>query len=273
MEKLKRYAVLIFAICLLSINYNLLILPNTVVIGGVSGLGVIMSDLINPSIFIFLLNFLLLVLSSITLGINKTKDFLLGSLLFPIFIFLTADITNFIKYDEIEMLLLVIIGAVVSGFSIGTIIKNGFSTGGVDIVASILAKYFNKSIGQLFFGIDALIISVGAYRFGFIKALYAVVFIYIMTIVIDRIILGISANKAFYIVTNEEKKIKDFILNELGHGASVLPVKGGYQRDNKNMIFCVIPSNEYFRLKSGINEIDKEAFFIITDAYEVHGGA
>ncbi len=273
MEKVKRYAILVLASCLLSVNYNLFILPNLIVAGGISGLGVVMEEFINPSFFIFAINFCLLCLSFIFLGIDKTKDFLLGSLLFPIFIYLTSDISNYIVYQEIDMLLLVVISAVVAGFSIGTIIKNGFSTGGVDIAASILSKFFNKSIGNLMFMIDGIIISIGAYRYGIEKLFYAIVFVYILTMVIDRIILGISANKAFYIITDEEEKIKDYIINQLGHGATILNAKGGLHYDKKNILFCVVPTNEYFRLRTGINRIDKEAFFIVTDAYEVQGGA
>ncbi len=273
MDKFKRYLILVLASCLLSINYNLFILPNLIVVGGISGLGVVMEDFINPSFFIFGMNLCLLCLSMIFLGLNKTKDFLLGSLLFPIFIYITADVNNYFSSENIDFLLLIVISAVIAGFSIGTIIKNGFSTGGVDIAASILSKFFNKSMGNMIFLIDGLIILVGAYRFGIEKLFYAIVFVYILSMVIDRIILGISANKAFYIITNEEKKIKDYIINHLGHGATILNAKGGLHYEKKNILFCVVPTSEYFRLRTGINKIDQDAFFIVTDAYEVQGGA
>ncbi len=273
MKNIQRYLILIFASLLLALNYNLLILPNIMITGGISGLGVVLQDIINPGILMILINIGLIILSSIILGIKKTKDFILGALLFPIFVYFTADIATYFTIIEAEMLLLVIVAAVICGFSIGIIIKNGFSTGGVDIAAFIISKLFNRSIGNSVLIIDGLIVLAGAYRFGLIKVLYAIIFIYIVSTVIDRIILGISSNKAFYIVTHEEEKIKNFILNELGHGASILKAKGGYYHDKKNILFCVVPSNEYFRLKEGIAEIDKEAFFIVTDAYEVQGGA
>ena len=273
MKKFKRYLILIFGLFLLSFNYNLLILPNTMVTGGASGLGVILQDFIDPSLFLLLINIVLIGLSFLIIGVHRTKDFILGSLLFPVFVYLTKDLTQFVTLGESDMILKVVFAAVISGFSIGIIIKHGFSTGGVDIAAHIMSKLANKSIGKSILLIDGFIITLGAFRFGLVKVMYAAIFVYILSVVTDRIILGISDNKAFYIVTSEEDKIKEFILNKLGHGASILQAKGGYKKDNKNILFCVIPSNEYFRLKEGINEIDSTAFFIVTDAYEVRGGA
>lgn len=273
MTEVKRYTILIISSLILSLNFNILILPNTMVIGGISGLGVIMQDFFNPGLFMFLINIILIILSGIILGFKKTKDFVIGALLFPFFVFITEDIAASYALVEVDLLLLVIVAAAVGGAAIGIIIKNGFSTGGVDIAACILSKLTNRSIGNSVLMIDGLIVLLGAFRFGIVKAMYAVIFIYILSTVIDRIILGISSNKAFYIVTNEEARVKSFILNEIGHGASILRAKGGYYYDQKNIIFCVIPSNEYFRLKEGINNIDPDAFFMVTDAYEVHGGA
>lgn len=273
MENFRRYAILVFSSLLLAINYNILILPNTMITGGLSGLGVILQDLINPGVLMFVLNVLLIILSIVILGMKRTKDFVIGALIFPVMVYFTADFSKLLLVAEVDYLLLVIVAAAVSGIAIGTIIKNGFSTGGVDIAACIVAKLSNRSVGNAVLIIDSLIVLFGAFRFGVIKAMYAVIFIFILSSVIDRIILGISSNKAFYIVTDYEDQVKNFILNELGHGASILRAKGGHYHDQKNLIFCVIPSNEYFKLKEGINQIDPDAFFMVTDAYEVHGGA
>ena len=88
----------------------------------------------------------------------------------------------------------------------------------------------------------------------------------------DKVLLGISNSKAFYIITNEDAKIKDYLLNELHHGVTIFNVKGGYTNKKDEVILCVVPTNEYYRVKEGIHEIDKEAFFVVCDAYEVFGG-
>ena len=69
------------------------------------------------------------------------------------------------------------------------------------------------------------------------------------------------------------EKVKDYIMNELGHGVTIFSVKGGYTKERQKMLMCVIPTREYYKLKEGISEIDKDSFFVITDSYEVKGGA
>ena len=91
-------------------------------------------------------------------------------------------------------------------------------------------------------------------------------------IILNKVLLGISNNKAFYIITTEDKKIKEYIINELKHSVTVFDVKGGFLEKKRNVLLTVIPSREYFKVTEGIKLIDKDAFFVATDAYEVVGG-
>ena len=88
----------------------------------------------------------------------------------------------------------------------------------------------------------------------------------------DRVVLGTSDNKMFYIVTKKDEEVKEFILKYLNHGVTIFKGKGGYSKNNENVLMAVLPTKDYYRLKEGINEIDKDAFFIVTDSYEVFGG-
>ncbi len=89
---------------------------------------------------------------------------------------------------------------------------------------------------------------------------------------IDKVTLGIGDNRSFYIITTEADKIKKMILNELGHGATILKGKGAYSNDNKYIIFVVIPKRDYYKLREGIKKIDPKAFFVVSSSYEVGGG-
>ncbi len=94
---------------------------------------------------------------------------------------------------------------------------------------------------------------------------------YINRLVKDRVLLGISTNKAFYIVTNKEKEVKDYVIEKLKHNVTTFSVKGGFKENNRKAILTVVPSRDYFHLTEGIKLIDKEAFFVAMDAYEVEG--
>ena len=88
----------------------------------------------------------------------------------------------------------------------------------------------------------------------------------------DKVVLGISDSKAFYIITDQETKVKDFVINELNHGVTVFQAKGGYNLEKQTVIMSVIPTREYYKLKEGIHNIDPKAFFLVMDSYEVKGG-
>ena len=152
------------------------------------------------------------------------------------------------------------------------IFKAGYTTGGTDIINQITSKYFKIGMGASMLYCDGLIILFSSFLFGATKLMYSIIILYIISIMSDRIILGISDSKAFYIITDEEQAVKEFILKYLNHGVTVFNAKGGFAKEKQNVLMCVLPTKDYYRLKEGLSEIDPEAFFVVTDAYEVFGG-
>ena len=273
-KKIKRYFNFTVGCFLVAIAYNLFLASNNLVPGGVSGLAVVLHYLfkINNALFVFIVGVLLLMISYFLLGKEKTKYSVLGTILFPIFIELTVNVNKIIPLDTSQLLLSSIFGGVIYGFGIGMIFKAGFTTGGTDIVNQILSKYLKLSIGNCMLITDGIIVTLSAIVFGPIHFMYSILVLYIISIMSDRVILGVSDSKAFFIVTEKDDDVKDYVLNVLGHGATIFKAKGGLNKENQNVIMCVLPTKEYYKLKAGINEIDKEAFFVATDAYEVFGG-
>ena len=101
--------------------------------------------------------------------------------------------------------------------------------------------------------------------------MYAIIAVYITTMLTDKLLLGISECKAFYVITEHETAIKKFLINEIGKGVTVLEARGGYTGDMKKVIMCVIPTRQYFIAKEGILEIDENAVILINDVYESKG--
>ena len=273
-KKIYRYANFFLGCLLVAIAYNLFLARNNLVPGGVSGLAVVLNYLfnVNNALFVFIVGIFLLILSYILLGKEKTKYSVLGTIIFPIFMELTVNIDKLIPMDTSQLLLSSIFGGVIYGFGIGLIFKAGFTTGGTDIVNQILSKYLKLSIGNSMLITDGLIVAFSAIVFGPIHLMYSILVLYIISIMSDRVILGISDSKAFFIITEKDDEIKDYVLNVLGHGATIFKAKGGLNKENQNVLMCVLPTKEYYKLRAGINEIDKDAFFVATDAYEVFGG-
>ena len=273
-SKFKRYAQFCLGCLLVAISFNLFLAPNDLVPGGVSGFSVIINHLlgINKSIIILGLSLLLLILSYIFLGKNKTRGSILGSLLFPLFVEITSNISGIIQIDTSQLLLSAVFGGILYGFGAGIIFKAGFTTGGTDILNQIISKYAKVSMGKSMLICDGTIVLLSGIVFGPTKLMYSVIILYLISYMSDRVILGISDSKAFYIVTDEEKKIKEYVIKYLNHGVTVFNAKGGYKKEKQTVLLCVLPTKDYYKLKEGIHEIDPDAFFVVTDAYEVFGG-
>ena len=166
---------------------------------------------------------------------------------------------------------MVLFAGVLSGIANGLMYKTGYSNGGFPVISQILFEEKQIPVGKSSLAINITIVIVGAYFFGITNALYAIIFLYINSIVLDKVLLGISNNKAFYIITEEEKKVKEYIIKTLNHNVTTFEVKGGFLDKNRKVILTVIPSREYYRVTEGIKEIDKDAFFVVTDSYTVEG--
>ncbi len=268
---LKRYFLLVIAVGIYAVAYNLFFYKNNIVYGGASGISIITQNLIEPSVMIFILNVFFLVLSFFLLGKKQTLDSIVGSLLYPIFVKLTANIGNYIVIDNSDLLLITIIGGVCVGFASGIVFKSGFTTGGTDILNQIVSKCFKVSIGTSMLMTDGLIVLAGGFFFGWTRVLYALIVLYIINIMVDKVVLGISGSKAIYITTDADDEVCNYLLNELKLGITLLETRGGYTNKKDQIIMCVVPTIDYFKVSEGIEQIDPKAVVLVTDAYQTSG--
>lgn len=271
-DRLVRYAFFLLGLLLISVSYNVFVLPNNIVYG-VGGLGVIFYRTmgIDPSLIIMIGSVILLVLSYFLLGWEATRNSIVGSLLYPVFVKLTGPLSGYLDFGATEIIVTVICGSVLNGFGLGLVFKSGFTTGGTDILNQIVSKYFKVSIGKAMLFTDGIIVTIALFVFGFQKFIYSIINMYVIGLMTDKVILGISESKCFYIITTHETDIKRYILNNLSHGVTVFDARGGYTGNFMKVIMCIIPTKEYFKAKEGIKAIDPDAFFLATDAYEVSG--
>lgn len=270
-KRIREIAYLIAGCFIIAVAYNIFFLPNNIVCFGISGLSIVVKEFgINPVSFIFVMNILLLILSYIFLGKEKTKNSIIGSLVFPIFAYLTEDLSLYFPTNDVEMIVNAIFGAVIAGIGYGFVFKTGYTTGGTDIISQIFAKYSKVSVGKNKFLADGIIVVSGLLVYSWEILLYGIVILYIISIMIDKIILGISASKVFYILTEKEKEIKEYLLNIPNCGVTIIKAKGGYSNDNKSLLLTAIPTRSYFAIKENLKKIDEKIFFLVCDAYEVN---
>ena len=275
-EMVERIFFLMLGTFLLGVNYNLFLAPNNLVIGGLSGLALIFEQLWhwNIQIFIYVGTFLMILLSFIFLGKEKTKGTIIGGILYPLMISLTLPLTEILKnYIIIDNeLLIILVAGLIQGFAIGVIFKYGFTTGGLDTMTYLLNKYGHMSEGNSNIFIQTIVILLGGFTFGINKMIYALIILIIYSSLVDKILIGISNSKLFFIYTNKVDKVKDYILKELHTGVTLLHGQGGFSKKNNRVLMCVVPNRDYYLFKEIVLEIDPDAFFVINDCYEVQGG-
>ena len=261
-------------IFIMALAFNICFAPNNLISGGVSGLSIVVADLTNvtASTFIIIMNMFLVVLSLLTLGKNKSIANILGAVAFSFFVYITQDINNILHVEFDNMLLYVLTGAVLNGFASGLVFRTGFSSGGTDILGMVVSKYLKRPLGKTLLVINTIIIIIGGFVFGYTNVIYAVIINYISTLLTDKILLGISDSKMFLIDSVKEDEIKEFIMDVMESGVTVLKSKGGFTKDKKDMLMCIVSTSYYFALKEAIKKIDPDAFIVVSDCYEVHGG-
>ena len=265
---IRRYTILIISLFISACYFNLLQLPSQIVTGGTGGISIILNSYfgIEPSKVIFLLSLTLLFIGFIFLGFEKTSGAIVSTIVYPIFVDLTANIGTYISVDLSDKILISIFLGVLSGFTTGIVYKVGFSNGGLSIISEIISKYKKIQLSSISFVINLIIVVIGGVSFGWTMVMYAVIVLYIYSIVLDRALIGVSKNKTVHIITSKETEMSDYIMNSLKHGVTIFDVK------KRKVLMTAIPNKEYFRLKEGIKEIDEDAFFIVTDSYQVYGG-
>lgn len=270
----RRYILLILSLFISACYFNLLQLPTQIVTGGSSGVSIILNYYFkwDPSQVIFIVSAILLIAGFIFLGFEKTSGALVTTIIYPIFVNLTANISDYIVVDLSDKILISIFIGLLAGITTGMVYKAGFSNGGFSIISEIISERKKIPISNISFIINFIIVILGGVSFGWTMVMYAAIILYINSVILDRVLIGVSKNKALYIITSEEEEMKDYIMNSLKHGITIFDVKGGFLEKKRKVLMTVIPNRDYFKLKEGIKEIDKEAFFIVTDSYQVYGG-
>ena len=272
-NRLYRIFLITISLILSAFVYNLFLLPLGIVAGGTSSIATLTYYLYNidPAIMIFIISGVCSILGFMYIGFERTTGTIVASIAFPIIVEITSKIVGFITIDTSDTLLIILFAGVLGGIANGLMYKSGYSSGGLPTLSQILYEKFKLSIAKTSFIMNFTIVTIGAFFFGLTNALYAIIFLYIYSIVTDKVLLGTSGNKAFYIITSKEEEVKKYIIDDLKHTVTTFDVKGGFLESKRHVILSVIPSREYYKVTEGIKAIDKEAFFVVTDSYQVEG--
>ena len=270
----ERIAIFIWGVLVYAISFSIFFSPKNIITGGTTGLSLIVDKFlkIDTSVFVFFVSFTLLVIGYFLLGKKNTIKTIFGVILLPIFLEFSNIFQVLFHLEASSLFLTIFFGGIMMGLGNGMIIRSGFSVGGFQTIYQILYKYFGISIGKSTLWVNSVLIFISGMIFGVSNALYAIIGLYISSVVTDRVMLESSITKTFFIITNKEKEISQYIVENLGYGVTAMNAEGGYSGKNKKILMCAIPTRHYYELKESIQELDEEVFFLITDTYEIYGG-
>lgn len=269
-----RLIAFILACFLIAINYNLILTSNNLVIGGTSGLAIVVNKLtgINRILFLNIAAGFLFILSLILLDKKTTYKALFGSLCFNFMVSITQPLTKYINIDFESTFMIILLSAIINGIATGTIYRSGYNTGGSDIIITILHRYLKIPMGKASTLLNIFIIGSGLIVFGTTKTLYAIFILIFGNHITDIILLGIKDSKMCYIKSNESDIISEYLINKMNIGVTEISSRGGIFTKKMPVILVIIPTEKYYGFKHLIKKIDNHAFLLTINCYGVSGG-
>lgn len=273
--KLKEFGVLTFGSVLTAVGIYFFKFQNRFVTGGISGLSLLISGLWptlpSTATIMTILNILLLIIGFLVLGKGFGVKTAYCSLLFSALTWLLERFVPMTGPLTDETLLELIFAISLPSVGSAIIFDHDGSSGGTDIIAMIIRKYFGLDSGKALLCADIIIASMSFFVFGVRIGLFSILGLVTKSFLIDTVIDGLNLCKYFTIVTDKPEEISDFIMNDLNHTATMLAGTGAFTHSSKTLLLTACRRSEALRLRKKIREVDPEAFMFITNTSEILG--
>ena len=273
LRHIKSILTIIFGAAIYAFGLTYFVVPHHLFEGGATGITLITYYLFNIPISVMnlIINIPLFILAWKIFGAKTLYSSLLGTISLSIWLAIFEKIPLSFNLER-DLVIVALVAGVLLGLGLGIIFNAGGTTGGTDIVARILNKYTNISVGKLLFALDFLILMLILIIFQDLRLVtYTLLFDFIVSRVIDLIGEGGYAGKGFMIITQKPMEVADKINEDLGRGVTFISGQGYYSQKDLKIIYCIVARNEMIKMKELIHTIDPKAFITITEAHEILG--
>ena len=272
---MKTILAIIIGNLLMAFSYVMFVIPGNIVGGGSGGIGIILHALfgVDPATFIAVFMVAMFVVGFFLMGKKFSIKTLPSVAIYPLGIFLfrsLPSLTN-LAAQITNPVIAAIFGGMCYGVGGALIYRVGGSSGGTDVPAFLISRYFKINIDKAIFYLDAAIILGGVFFVGFQEALIGIILVFISSQIIDRMMYGGSETMMMLIISDKHEEINQFILYQLERGSTIIPSIGGYSKQDKPTIQVVISRREFHILEQKAKEIDPTSFVIVLNAKEVYG--
>lgn len=253
-----------------SAGLNLFLIPNHIIDGGITGISLLVQALtgIPFSVLIVLLN-----LPFFYIGYRRLGARLALSSTFAIVILsLCSSYFETMKPATSDPFLSTIFGGIIIGMGVGIVIKSGGSTDGTEIMAIWMDNKFPFSVGEIIMFFNFFILGAAGFVFSWNSTMYSLIAYFICSRMIDAVSTGLDSSKGVFIVTTSYDAVSDAIVHDMHRAVTRLHGQGGFLKDDKDVLYCVVSRLEITKLKQVVHAIDASSFLSVFDVQEVHGG-
>ena len=257
--------ILTIAIAIIAVAVYFFLVPSHTSISSMSGLGIVLSNFVPLplSAITMILNVVLLIIGFFTCGKEFGLKTVYTSVMLPVFLGIfenifpnTGSITNSQELDVLCYILVVSVG-------LSILFNRNASSGGLDIVAKIMNKYFHMELGKAM-SLSGMCVALSAALVYHKKTVVlSVLGTYFNGIVLDHFIFDHNIKRRVCIITKKEEELRQFIVRDLHSGATIYEAIGAYNMEKRNEIITIVDKGEYQKLMKYINQEDPEAFITV----------
>lgn len=268
----KDFVLITIGILLVAISVVYFFDPNNIAAGGITGLAIVINHyipFISIGPLVLMMDGVLFIIALILIGPKFGAKSIYCSLLLSTSMWVMQKFLPFNVTDD--LMLATIFGTLIAAGGMAIVFNANASSGGTDIIAKILNKFFHFDIGKSLLMVDFLVTLLGAITFGIKMGLYGLLAVIINGVVIDKIVAGFKVKSEITIISEKNKEISKYILKDLERGCTFIKGVGGFTGKDTAMLYTVLDRSEFIKLKKHISKIDKFAFITVGEVHEVMG--
>lgn len=272
-KKVKSFLMMNLGLLLLSVGVYFFKIPNGFSTGGVTGIGTILGKLtpVSPGAWIWILNIALLLVGFVFLGKQTGLKTVYCSMMYSAVTYVFERLVPLSEPLSDQPFLELVYAMLLTSVGSAIIFNCNASSGGTDIVALILKKYFSLDVGKALLLADFVVASAAFFVFDITTGLFSLLGLFAKAFIVDGVVESLNSCKYFIVITSKHEEIARYIMEQMHHGVTVSKAVGEYTGEEKMMLHTVCRRIEAIRLRSKVRQIDPKAFTIITTSSEIIG--
>lgn len=273
-KKMKEFLFINIGLFLVAIGIYYFLVPNNIAAGGVSGIAIVLNHFIpqiSVGAIMLVMNVILLIIGMVFIGVGFGIKTIYSGIALSSMVWLLGVLYPISEPIMEDILIQLIYGIGLSAIGIAIVFNQEASTGGTDILARILNKYYKLNIGKSLLIVDFIVVILAVTVFGIKLGMYALLGVFMNGFIIDNVIEGFNISKEVVIISSKSKMITEFIVKEMERGATLYTAKGGFTNEEKEVIVTFLGRREFIRLRNYIKEKDPKAFIAVSHMHEILG--